>query len=315
MRFDFAGSPLILVVGPTAVGKTGFAIELAQKIGGEIISADSRSFYRGMDIGTAKPSKKEQEKVPHYLVDIADPDEMISLPLFLRMAHDAAEQIYRRKRIPILVGGTGQYIRSILEGWQVPEGEPHPRMREVLEEMARESGPLELHRKLAIIDPVTAREIDPANVRRTVRALEVIFSSGRKFSEQRIRTGCQYSTIEIGLTRPRKDLYERADQRIEKMVAHGLESETRGLMEAGYSLDLPSFSAIGYREIGMVIRNEITQTEAIARMKRRTRVFIRRQAAWFRMDDPNIHWFTPEGDALERVVKLVECRDFWNILP
>jgi tRNA dimethylallyltransferase len=310
---EYPANGLVLIVGPTAVGKTRFAITLAQEINGEIISADSRSFYRGMDIGTAKPTKEEQARVPHHLVNIAEPDETISLNLFLKLVHSTIKGVHSRGKIPILVGGTGQYMRSILDGWQIPEGEPDKTLRLVLESLGKAEGESRFHEQLAVLDKDAALTIDPKNQRRVVRAMEVIFTTGRKFSEQKTRTGSTYSNLVIGLTLPRDVLYARVDARIEQMVKAGLESETRSLVEKGYNWDLPSMSAIGYKEMGMMIRGEITEKEAIALMKKRTRIFIRRQAAWFKPDDIGIHWFDADREILQSVENLLSNDASWSL--
>jgi tRNA dimethylallyltransferase len=310
---DLPTKPLIFVVGPTAVGKSMFAIQLAEKIHGEIISADSRSFYKGMDIGTAKPGAEDLEKIPHHLIDIAYPDETISLSLFIKLAISCIHEIQSRNRLPILVGGTGQYVRALLEGWQVPEGEPDNRLRAILVDIAHEEGAFRLHHQLAVLDPEAARSIDPANVRRTIRALEVILKSGRKFSEQRLRNDSPFSTLILGLAIPREELYKRVDKRIDRMIQEGLEIETRSLLIKGYSQDLPALSAIGYKEMTMMINGQVSREEAVVLMKRRTRVFIRRQSAWFRTDDPEIHWFNPNDNILENVIGVLAKVDNWKM--
>ena len=283
--------PLIVILGPTAVGKTETALQLAEALDGEIVSADSRLFYRGMDIGTAKPAPAELARVPHHLVDVADPDETWSLAMFQRAAQAAIAEIHARGRLPFLVGGTGQYIRAVTEAWEIPEVAPDFRMREALEKWAQEVGPDGLHRRLAEVDPEAAERIDPRNLRRTVRALEVILRTGKRFSAQKSRGESPYRVLQLGLTRPRPELYARIDARIEAMLEAGFLEEVRGLLAAGYAPDLPSMSAIGYRQMVQVIQGEITLEEAVTLMKRLTRQFVRRQANWFKFDDPNIHWF------------------------
>ncbi len=308
-------NPLILVIGPTGVGKSRFAMELAKKIDGEIISADSRSFYRGMDIGTAKPSAEDMESVPHHLVDIANPDETIGLNLFIRLVMKCVGEIHSRNKVPLLVGGTGQYVRAILEGWQIPEGEPDQRLRTILENIGLENGATKLHHQLSILDKDAADAIDPANMRRTVRALEVILTSGRKYSSQRNRTGCQFSTLILGLAVPRYELYGRVDERIDQMIKDGLEMETMNLLKQGYSANLPAMSAIGYKEMTMAINGEIPCEEAVMLMKRRTRVFIRRQSAWFHSDDPDIHWFNPKAEILDQAIQTLRDPKNWKVSP
>lgn len=283
--------PLILIVGPTAVGKTELAIQLAKKMNGEIISADSRLFYRGMDIGTAKPSKEEMAQVPHYLIDIVNPDETLSLAVFQQKAKEIIADIHARGKLPFLVGGTGQYVRAVTQGWTPPEVEADARLRTELEKMKEEHGHEWLHAKLKTLDPEAADKIDARNARRTVRALEVILSTGRKFSEQRGQSDSPYHLITIGLTRPREELYQRVDQRIDAMFANGFVDEVKGLLEKGFAADLPSMSAIGYRECVKVINGELTVEQAKVEMRRVTRVFVRRQANWFKESDPGIQWF------------------------
>ena len=203
MYFPDVPRPLVVIVGPTAVGKTAFALALAERLGGEIVSADSRLFYRGMDIGTAKPTLEELRRVPRHLVDVANPDETWSLALFQRAAHQAMAEIHARRRLPFLVGGTGQYVRAVTEAWELPEQQPDHRLRDVLEQWGREIGPQALHQKLALVDPAAAEKIEPNNMRRTVRALEVMFLTGRRFSDQRRKTTSPYSLLKIGLMRSR----------------------------------------------------------------------------------------------------------------
>lgn len=283
--------PLLLLLGPTAVGKTDLAIELALRLGGEVVSADSRLFYRGMDIGTAKPSVEEMRGVPHHLIDVANPDETWSLTLFQQEARRVIDDIHGHGRLPLLVGGTGQYVRAVTEGWSPPEVQPDPRLRGILEKLAGDHDIYWLHDRLRILDPLAADSIDPRNLRRTVRALEVIFTTGQPFSMQRRVAGSPYRQIAIGLKRPREELYQRVDLRIEAMFARGLLDEVQSLIEKGYSPDLPSMSAIGYREAAAVLRGEMTIEEAKTQMKRLTRIFVRRQANWFKETDPTIRWF------------------------
>jgi tRNA dimethylallyltransferase len=292
---------LILIVGPTAVGKTELAIQLSERINGEIVSADSRLFYRGMDIGTAKPTPEERARVPHHLIDIADPDEILSLAVFQQKARAAIADIHTRNKIPLLVGGTGQYVRAITEGWSPPPVEPHERLRTELERILEQRGSDWLHEKLRRLDPVAAEKIDPRNYRRTIRALEVILTTGRRFSEQRGQSESPYRLIRVGLTRPRAELYERVDQRIEAMFANGFLDEVNSLLARGYSPSLPTMSAIGYREAIRVLQGEQTEEQAKAEMRRVTRVFVRRQANWFKESDPNIRWFRVRQGVLEEI--------------
>lgn len=284
--------PLLLLVGPTAVGKTAIAIQLAETLGGEIISADSRLFYRGMDIGTAKPSALEQQQVHHHLIDIVNPDQTLSLAVFQTMAREVIADVHRRGKLPLLVGGTGQYVRAVTEGWKPPEVKPDPRLRDELGRIKEERGGDWLHHRLQRLDPDAAEKIDARNTRRTIRALEVILRTGRRFSAQRGQAESPYELITIGLSRPRPELYARIDARIEAMFDAGLLQEVRGLLEKGYSPDLPAMSAIGYRECVRVIRGGWSIEQAKVEMRRATRVYVRRQANWFKESDPRIRWFS-----------------------
>ncbi|GAB4399015.1 MAG: tRNA (adenosine(37)-N6)-dimethylallyltransferase MiaA [Anaerolineales bacterium] len=298
-------SPAILIVGPTAVGKTELALRLAEKMNGEIVSVDSRLFYRGMDIGTAKPSKEEMARVPHHLIDIVNPDETLSLAIFQEKAHEVITQIHSRGNLPFLVGGTGQYIRAVTQGWSPPEVMPNDKLRSVLESLAETKGKEWLYAKLKILDSQAAQSIDLRNVRRTIRALEVIFTTGKRFSEQRRQDDSPYHLITIGLTRPREELYQRVDERIEKMFADGLLDEVKGLLDRGYSPALPSMSAIGYRECVSVVKGQMTLEQAKVEMRRLTRVFVRRQANWFKESDPNINWFHPARENLLNEIETI----------
>lgn len=298
---------IVWVIGPTAVGKTEIAIQLAQRLDGEIISCDSRLFYRGMDIGTAKPSLLERQKVPHHLIDIVEPDDELSLSIFKQKATELIEEIGKRDRLPLLVGGTGQYYRAIVEGWLPPVVQPSEELRQVLEVWAEQVGSQGLSDRLAVLDPEAARMIDPRNVRRTIRAIEVIFCTGKRFSEQRMKGDVRFDSLTLGLSRPREELYERVDARIEKMVADGLVDEVQSLLTKGYSPDLPSLSAIGYREIIHYLQGDSTLDEAILLIKRATRQFIRRQANWFKPGDPSIRWFQAGPGVVEEMEAAVRA--------
>ncbi len=295
--------PLILIVGPTAVGKTELSIKMAEHLNGEIVSADSRLFYRRMDIGTAKPTLEERARVPHHLIDVANPDETWSLAVFQHKATEIIADIHAREKLPFLVGGTGQYIRAVTEGWTPPEVKPDPRLRSVLENLAKGKSIYWLHAGLRRIDPFAAKKIDPRNVRRTVRALEVILTTGKPFSQQRGQSDSPYNLLTIGLNRPRAELYQRVDERIEAMFEAGFLDEVKGLLDKGYPPELPTMSAIGYRECIRVIKGELSIEQAKVEIRRATRVFVRRQANWFKEDDPNIHWFYA-GES--NLVELVE---------
>lgn len=297
--------PLVVIVGPTAVGKTAISIQLAERLNAEIISADSRLFYRGMDIGTAKPTPIERREVPHHLIDVANPDEVWSLALFQKAACQAIADVHRRGNLPFLVGGTGQYVWAVIEGWSVPPQAPDPRLRLELEKWAEEIGPLGLYERLAKIDPQAASHIEPRNLRRTVRAWEVIFNTGKRFSEQRLRGPSPYQLLVLGLTRPRQDIFARVDARIDDMLAAGFIDEVRRLLAQGYHPDLPTLSAIGYREICAYLQGQMDLDQAIAQMKRLTHQFVRRQANWFKLSDPSIQWFEVGPDTVDEMEKVI----------
>jgi tRNA dimethylallyltransferase len=305
-------NPLIVIVGPTAVGKTTLAVELAERLNGEIVSADSRLFYRGMDIGTDKPSASDRLRVPHHLIDVADPDETWSLAVYKRAAARAISEIQGRGKIPFLVGGTGQYIRAVIEGWELPVQQPDTRLRAVLEAWGVQIGPEALHQKLALMDPEAAARIERRNLRRTIRALEVIFHTGKRFSRQRRKAKAPYSLLVVGLNCPREALYERIDKRIDEMFARGLLSEVENLLASDYSIDLPSFSAIGYQQMIAYLAGDMTMEEAAARMRQLTHQFVRRQANWFKLNDPGIRWFSADEGAAERVESYIRSGEGWQ---
>jgi tRNA dimethylallyltransferase len=303
---------VLAIVGPTAVGKTDLAIQLTKRINGEIISADSRLFYRGMDIGTAKPTKNQLAEVPHHLINCADPHEVWSLAIYRAKVIECIEEIFSRKKIPIIVGGTGQYVRAVTEGWVLPAQQPDDRMRKILQDWAEEIGGMELYNKLKLIDPDAAREIDPTNLRRTVRALEVIFLTGKRFSELRSKESPKYNFWIIGLIRPRSELYERIDLRIEEMFKQGLVAETQSLIDQGLSPENPNLSAIGYREVSSYLRHQISLEDAKREMKKKTRDFVRRQRNWFKPDDPEIHWHEMSDQVLEVIIEELRIGNIIN---
>ncbi|MDW8146738.1 MAG: tRNA (adenosine(37)-N6)-dimethylallyltransferase MiaA [Roseiflexaceae bacterium] len=274
--------PLLAIVGPTAVGKTALSLHLARLFDGEIVSANSRQVYRWMDIGTAKPTPAERAAVPHHLIDVVDPDEEFSLALYQDMATAAIADIAARGKSPLLVGGTGQYLAAVLQGWQLPRVAPRPDIRAALERQAAELGAEALYERLKEVDPVAAARILPGNVRRIIRALEVYEATGRPISEQRSVQPPPYRITTIWLTLPAPVLYARIDARVDAMMAAGLLDEVRGLLERGYHWNLPSMSGLGYREFRPYFEGRATLEEAVARLKYDTHAFARRQPAWFR---------------------------------
>jgi tRNA dimethylallyltransferase len=288
--------PITVLIGSTGVGKTAFSLNLAEQLDAEIVAADSRTIYRGMDIGTAKATKTEQQRVRHHLIDVADPDETWSLALYQQKSHEAIHEILSRGKNVLIVGGTGQYIRALLQGWSPPKLQPHPQLRSVLEQIGHEHGKLALYQELEGIDPQAAEAIEWQNLRRTIRALEVILTTGEKFSAQRSRVESPYDAHVIGLTRNREELYQRIDLRIDQMISDGLVEEVQTLLNKGYSPEIPSMSAIGYREICEYLTGKITLGEAVAAIRKNTRTYVRRQANWFKLTDPTIHWYDISGN-------------------
>jgi tRNA dimethylallyltransferase len=293
--------PLVCLVGPTAVGKTELALSLAERLDGEIVSADSRLLYRGLDIGTAKPSLEERRRVPHHMVDVAEPDEMWSMALVCSAVLQCVGEITARGRLPLLVGGTGQYVRAILQGWEPPPRARDTAVRERLETIARVGGEQTLHGRLRDVDPVSADRIDARNVRRVVRALEVFEVTGQPASAQRRRRPPPYRILTLGLTAPRPVLYARIDARIEGMLGQGWVEEVRRLLARDLDPNLPSFSAIGYPQIIEVVQGKRSLEDAVREIRRRTRVLVRRQANWFKADDPSIRWFENTTDVAGRM--------------
>ena len=261
-------------------------------LGGEIVSADSRYLYRGLDIGTAKPSLQERARVPHHLIDVTFPDQPWSLAQYKTAATHAIAEIHERGRLPMLVGGTGQYIRAIVEGWVIPPKPINSMIRHKLEHEGRqEGGASALHGRLAELDARAAAEIDPRNVRRLIRALEVCLATGEPFSTQRTKHQVPYRMYVLGLTMPRTELYARIDARIEDMIAEGLVQEVRRLVQSGHHWDLPAMSALGYRQIGGYLRGEYGLGEAVRLIKRDTRRLVRQQSSWFSAHDSSIVWY------------------------
>jgi tRNA dimethylallyltransferase len=297
---------VIVIVGPTASGKTAVSIELAKQFNGEIISADSRQFYERMDVGTAKPTNAEMALVPHHLINVAQPQDIWSLAMFKEAATACIKNIHEHGKLPFLVGGTGQYIWGLIEGWTVPSEPVNQTLRHCLEEWSLELGPSGIHTILSRLDPEAGKFVQVENVRRTIRALEVILSSGRRFSEQRLKQppqGIDFSIL--GIHWDRSALYQRVDARIEIMMNIGLVEEVRILLDSGIDPEASALSAIGYREITGYLLGKHSLDEAVLLMKRNTRQYIRRQANWFKPDDPRITWFPSGDDLAQRMGKFI----------
>jgi tRNA dimethylallyltransferase len=303
---------LIAIVGPTGVGKSHLAIQLACLFNGEIVNGDSRQVYRKMDIGTAKPTPEDMAIVPHHLFNIIEPDESFSLAQYQELAKSSIHNIQSRQKIPFLVGGSGQYIWSILEGWDIPRIPPDPALRNKLEEIAAAKGINYLYEELQKKDPNAANKIDKRNIRRVIRALEVTYQTNVPISSLQKKILPGYKTLLIGLTSERKELYQRIDKRVDKMVEQGLIAETQRLYEAGYDFNLPSMSSIGYKQIVMMLKGEVSQEEAIRQIKTATHRFVRHQYAWFRLDDKRICWFDVRNGILSEVMELIDSFIYIN---
>ena len=281
---------MIAILGPTGTGKSRLAVKTGQALKGEIVNADSRQVYRFMDIGTAKPSTAEQQAVPHHLYDIVNPDQEFGLAQYQQLAMQTIDDIHKRGKLPILVGGSGQYVWAVLEGWQIPRVQPNSELRSQLEKMALELGNKSLIKQLEELDPQAAQQINPHNTRRLIRALEVTLQSGQPFSKLKQKHDPGFTSLIIGLTTDREDLYRRLDARVDEMISQGLEAETRNLLECGYGFDKPAMNSIGYTQMGMYLRGEISLAEAVNLIKNANHRFVRHQYAWFKLTDSRIQW-------------------------
>ncbi|GBD11042.1 tRNA dimethylallyltransferase [bacterium HR23] len=283
------------------------AVVLARRFHGEIINADSGQVYRGLDIGTAKPPPSVRAEVPHHLYDLVGPTETFSLGLYLQLARQTIEQVQRRGALPILVGASGQYVWAVLEGWEVPPVPPQPSLRHALLEKARREGSLALYRMLQEVDPVSAQRIDPRNIRRVVRALEVCLLAGKPFSQVRRKGEVPWRWLALGLTYPtRQALYDALDRRVDSMLQQGWLEEVKGLLALGYSPNLPVFARLGYRPLMLAVQGCITLEEAVDQVRRTHRVLARRAFAWFPPGDPRIHWLMVGPDLQGEAQALVE---------
>jgi tRNA dimethylallyltransferase len=294
---------VIAIVGPTAVGKSELGLRLAQYFPIEIISADSRQVYRYMDIGTSKPSPAERAAVPHHVIDVVEPDEDFSLAMYHQLAMEVLKAIQQKGKLPLLVGGSGLYVWSLVEGWKIPEVPPDQKLRRQLESRAEQEDSRSLYQELQDIDPVAAAKINPSNVRRIIRALEIYYAIGQPPSQLQHKEAPAFSVLIIGLTQERSELYRKIDGRVDKMIQRGLVEEVEQLLKKGYSSSLPSMSGIGYKQIGQFLRGEMTLPEAIDKIKYETHRLARHQYAWFRLSDSKIHWF--DVSEIERKASIV----------
>ena len=284
---DTEKKTLIILTGPTAVGKTKASIGLAKAIGGEIISADSMQVYRHMDIGSAKITKEEMADVPHYLIDVLEPEEEFHVVRFQQMAKAAMTDIYSRGKIPIIVGGTGFYIQALLYDIDFTENEGDSVYREKLEALAKEKGAAYLHGQLAMVDPKSAEEIHANNIKRVIRALEFYHQTGQKISEHNERERQKESPYQFCyfvLNDRRECLYERIDQRVDQMIRNGLVQEVQMLIERGCTKQMVSMQGLGYKEIFSYLEGDCSLEEAVYIIKRDTRHFAKRQLTWFKRE-------------------------------
>jgi tRNA dimethylallyltransferase len=293
------------LVGPTGVGKTALAMGVAGYLPVEVVSADSRAVYRWMDIGTAKPSVAERQRLPHHLIDMVDPDEPYSLAVYQRQALAAVARIVARGRLPLLVGGAGLYVSAVCDGLAMPDVPPDLAFREAMQERANVHGKEALQHDLELVDPESARRIDPKNVRRVIRALEVFRATGTPFSDWQTPTEePPVQCVRVGLRLERQALYERIDRRIDAWIEGGFVEEVRGLLDRGYSPALPSMSGLGYRELAMAVRGELDLDQAVAQVKQATHQYAKRQMTWFGRDQ-RIQWLDAASATPEQVLDLL----------
>jgi len=298
-------SRLIAIVGPTGIGKSQLALRLAQAFDGEIVNTDSRQVYRHMDIGTAKPTPQELSLVPHHLINIVNPDEDFSLAQYQELSCRAIDDIQQRNKLPLLVGGSGLYVWSVLEGWGIPKVPPDPEFRHSLEKKAADVGKEEVYQELVKVDPAAAQKIEPRNVRRVIRALEVYRGVGIPFSQLQNKQAPPFNTLIIGLTTDRGELYRRIDLRVDEMIKQGLVAEVEKLVNMGYDCKLPAMSGIGYKQIGMFLKGELTLPAAIQQIKFETHRVVRHQYAWFRLKDDRIRWFDIQSRLDSEIITLL----------
>lgn len=310
---DNIKKPLIILTGPTAVGKTDLSIRLAREINGEIISADSMQVYKKMDIGTAKIKKEEMQGIPHYLVDVLDPAEDFNVVVFQEMAKKAMEEIYRRGKVPIVVGGTGFYIQALLYDIDFSEHDSGEAYRAYLQKLGEEHGNRYLYDMLCKVDEEYAKTVHANNTKKVIRALEYYKETGQKLSahnkEQREKES-PYEAVYLVLSDDRKSLYQRIDRRVDEMIREGLVEEVQDLVAQGYTKNMVSMQGLGYKEFFDYFDNKISLEEVIALIKRDTRHFAKRQLTWFRREK-NVVWFdksryTSAKELFEDIIKCIE---------
>jgi tRNA dimethylallyltransferase len=303
--------PVLAIVGPTASGKSELGLRVARQAGGEIVNADALQVYRGLDVGTAKPTPEERREVPHHLIDVLDPEERFSAGEFARRGRQAIAEVRGRGRLPIVVGGSGFYLQALFEGLSpLPPSDPELRLE--LSRRAAEEGPESVHAVLAAVDPATARRLAPADVQRVVRALEVAITTGRPLSRwiaERPAGEDPLPAVRVALTLPRTLLYDRIAARVARMLAQGWVEEVRGLLDRGVEPEAPAFQAIGYRQMVRFVRGEQSLDEAVADTVRATRRFAKRQLTWFR-NEADVRWLDSRqlSGEISEVLELVQSR-------
>ncbi len=310
---------LLIIAGPTAVGKTDVGITLADKLNGEIISADSMQIYKNMDIGTAKPSLEERRGIAHHLIDIINPDENFSVARFQKLAKDTIDNLISNGKLPIIVGGTGLYINSILYNMDFAQSVSNWRLRKTLQEEAKNMGNEYVHNKLKKINPDAASRIHPNNIKRVIRAIEVYHETGDKIGnfKKDITLNDEYEFYFVGLTRNRKELYNRINIRTDIMIKQGLIEEVKNLLNLGYSKDLVAFQGLGYKEIIRYLEGEYDLDEAVRILKRNTRRYAKRQLTWFRRYSDIINWYnisnySTNKNLIEDIIK--DFKGYFNLL-
>jgi tRNA dimethylallyltransferase len=299
--------PVVVIVGPTAVGKSRVAVEVAKAFETEVLTADSRQVYRGMDVGTDKPAQEDRQGIPHRLIDLVDPDESFNAGLYRRQAIDEIERLYRDSRLPLVVGGTGLYVRTLLNGLcDAPSADPI--LRAALRQEAEDEGYDRLYARLAAVDPVAAARLHPRDESKVIRALEVYQLSGRRMSDFQQEHGFverPFSALIIGLNRDRNTLYLRIEERIDWQLAHGLIEETKQLLAQGYRCDSGAMKGLGHRQVAEYLAGKYDVDEMVRRFKRDTRHFSKRQMTWFRKE-PGIQWLTiEESESVQHTAAVV----------
>jgi tRNA dimethylallyltransferase len=295
--------PLIVIVGATATGKSEVAVALAEALGGEVVGADAYQVYRGMDIGTAKAEPSLRARAPHHLIDVGEPSQPMTLAVYLEQAAAALDDIWRRGRLPVLAGGSGQYVWALLEGWQVPRVAPDPSLRAGLEALAASGGAAALASRLAALDPDAASRIDTANNRRLIRAIEIVSATGRPLAACQTRSPIDAEVLVIGLQLSRQALYARLDARTESMYTSGFVQEVEALRARGYG-DTPAVrGGVGYKEVSAYLDGAYDLEEAMRRHKNANHRLVRRQAAWFKPTDARILWLGADETSPARAVE------------